>query len=211
MTRWNRQEGFQCEYLELQEIRFENEHLEQCNLFEASTMDEEAKFQAEITQRRLQHRKEVDEELQKSLANHIQEVVQNCWEGHASHCPIASCWFAHHLWCDYTCAHTGLPATNASSRGMRTSQNSGGEPSATQQAGESNDSGSVGKQPYTYMHSGSTMDSGFGAFAEALSCLQRLWAMLQTGIAISLQSGVKRKCLDTASGNKDFLMPFKQL
>ena len=64
------QERFQCEHLR-QEIRFENE---QSHPFEACMLEEKAKFQAEITQRRLQHRKQVDEESQQSFASHIQVV-----------------------------------------------------------------------------------------------------------------------------------------
>ena len=51
-----------------QEIRFKSKQQEQCHLFEASVVEEEAKFQVEVTQRRLQHRKQINEESQKSLA-----------------------------------------------------------------------------------------------------------------------------------------------
>ena len=51
---------------------------------------------------------------------------------------------------------------------MKTSQNSGSEPTAILETVKSGDSGSAGKQLYIYMHSGDTKDSGFGAFAEAL-------------------------------------------
>ena len=68
-----RQERFQCKHLSW-EIRFENEQLEQHHLLETSAVKEEAKFCMEIAQRRLQHRKQVNEESQQSLANHIQAV-----------------------------------------------------------------------------------------------------------------------------------------
>ena len=53
-----RQKRFQCE---------------QDHLCEVSAVEEQAKFQVEITQRRLQHRKQV-EESQQSFANHIEAV-----------------------------------------------------------------------------------------------------------------------------------------
>ena len=50
---------------------------------------------------------------------------------------------------------------------IKTSQNSDGNPTAIQQTIESGNAGSVGKQLYTYMLSGNTKDSRFGALTEA--------------------------------------------
>ena len=59
---------------ELQKSGLRTKQWEQHCLFKVSAVEEEAKFWVEIAQRRLQHQKQVDEESQQSLTDHIQAV-----------------------------------------------------------------------------------------------------------------------------------------
>ena len=138
-----RQERFWHEH-QSQKVRFENEQWEQHCLFEVSLVEEEAKFQVKITQMRFQHRKQIDEESQKSLTNHIQAVGEIIWKATP---PMILQPSAGLLATQGATAPAPIPVYQPSTsvQSVRTSQNSGCEPTATQQAVESNGSGSISK------------------------------------------------------------------
>ena len=83
---------------------------------------------------------------------------------------------------------------------MKMSHNSGGETNAILQTVESSDSGFVGRQLHTYMHSGNTRDSGFWALTEVLMPAASLSHDPNSNSCL-LQPSVKRKP-DTASKTK---------
>ena len=151
-----KQERFQYEHLSLE---FKSEQWKQCHLFEASRVEEEERFQAEDTQRRLQHRKQIDEESQKSLVNHIQVVGETV--GKATP-PVILQLTAGLLATWGATVPVPIPVYQppTSVQSMRMPQNSSGEPNATQQAVKSGGSSSISNQPYIYKHSDSTKDSG---------------------------------------------------